>query len=330
MKMRVGIVVHDGYKFISNAYGTTRLGYLHGFQKIGTQPWLVHRAGLLDLIGGAKELPLLWLTCDDYNYLDEETLEAVRECPHIVQVNTWFEGMEELHALFGAPSPKVPDETLAKIVASKPGFVWCSAPEPYQEFYQGWKDAGLKVVSLPWACDSTKYADRTGMGVIDADVANADVAFVGGYRVYKEPQYEAYLWPYEDRLKVWGYSEWPRCYRGVLREEDERGLYRNATVCPTISEPQFAATGDTVERPFKILGSGGLTVFDPVPSYEYLFEPWEALIPRNDLEYRELMEEALNNPAVNQLFRQRGRDAVLSRHCYHHRAQKIVEELALC
>jgi hypothetical protein len=325
MRMRVGIVVYDGYKFIPNAYGTTRLGYLHGFQKVGTQPWLVKRTGLLDLIAGAKDLPLLWLTSDDYNYLDEETLEAIRECPHIVQVNTWFKGMEELHVSFGAPSPVLSEETIAKIVASKPDFVWCSAPEPYQEFYQGWKDAGLKVVSLPWACDSTKYVDPTPW----ASGSGPAVAFVGGYRPYKEPQYEAHLWPYEDMLKVWGYSEWPRCYQGILPENDERDLYRLSTVCPTISEPQFAFTGDTVERPFKILGSGGLTVFDPVPAYEYLFEPEEALIPRNDAEYRELMEWMLEEPSENALYRQRGRNAVLSRHCYHHRAQKILEEVGL-
>jgi hypothetical protein len=323
VKHPVYIVVHDDYEYIPNAYGTTRLGYLHGFQKIGMQPWLAGRANLVDLITGATEPPLLWLTCDDYNYLSEEALEAVRECPHIVQVNTWFEGMEKLHAAFGAPSPRVPEETLAKIVASKPGFVWCSAPEPWQEFYQGWKDAGLKVVSLPWACDSTKYVDAE----VGPKTPDAVVAFVGGYRAYKESQYEAYLWPYEDKLKVWGYSEWPRCYQGVLPAEDERSLYANATVCPTISEPQFAVTGDTVERPFKIMGSGGVTVFDPIPAYRCLFDGYEALIPEDEAEYHEMMEEALNNPAVRALYRKRGHDAVLSRHCYHHRAQKIVEEL---
>ncbi len=202
MKKPVGIIVYDDYEYIPNAYGTTRLGYLHGFQKIGMQPWLVDRGGLVDFIEGLPEPPLLWLTCDDYNCLGEQALEAIRECPHIVQVNTWFEGMEELHASFGAPSPQVSVETLAKIVASKPGFVWCSAPEPYQEFYQGWKDAGLKVVSLPWACDSTKYVDSEARRM-----KAVDVAFVGGYRRYKEPQYEAYLWPYERDyvLRVWGY-----------------------------------------------------------------------------------------------------------------------------
>ncbi len=72
MKKPVGIIVYDDYEYIPNAYGTTRLGYLHGFQKIGMQPWLVDRGGLVDFIEGLPEPPLLWLTCDDYNCLGEQ------------------------------------------------------------------------------------------------------------------------------------------------------------------------------------------------------------------------------------------------------------------
>jgi hypothetical protein len=321
----VGIVVRDGYApIICNAYRSTRLGYLHGFQKIGLRADFVEHGELAGYVAVLPSRPLLWLTCGDYYHLDDKALEAIRECPHIVQVNTWFEGMAKLHASFGAPSPQVPEDILGKIVASEPDFVWCSAPEPYlDEFYAGWLDAGLRVVSLPWACDSTKYVDgETTRG------GSVDVAFVGGYRPYKEPQYEICLWPYEDRLKVWGYSKWPRCYQGVLPEERERDLYETAIVCPTISEPQFAVTGDTVERPFKVLGSGGLTVFDPVPAYRHLFSSDEALLPENDAEYHEMMDLALYDRGANLRYRIRGREAVLSRHCYHHRAQQIVKALA--
>ena len=323
----VGILVHDNYSFIPNAYGTTRLGYLHGFQKLGAQASFVPYSELAGWTAARSSPPLLWMTYADYYHLGQDALEAVQACPHIVQVNTWFEGMVKLHASFKAPSPQVPEDILGKIEASRPDFVWCSAPEPYlEEFYAGWKNAGMRVVSLPWACDSTVYVDVE----VGPKAPDADVAFVGGYRAYKEPQYEAYLWPYENRLKVWGYSEWPRCYQGMLPEEDERRLYASATACPTISEPQFAVTGDTVERPFKVLGSGGLTVFDPVPAYRCLFGPDEALIPRNDAEYHEMMKWVLEEPNMNQTYRQRGREAVLSRHCYKHRAQKVMEELGLC
>ncbi|HUX30113.1 MAG TPA: glycosyltransferase [Thiobacillus sp.] len=314
----VGIVVHDGYKFIPNAYGTTRLGYLHGFQRIGLQAEFVEHGALSDFIAASPEPPLLWLTYGDYDHMDGDTLADVCACPHIVQVNTWFEGMEKLHAKFGAPSPHVPEHILNKIAASQPDFVWCSAPESYQSFYQGWRDAGHLVVSLPWAYDSPQYMPLEGAPI------ESGVAFVGGYRVYKEPQYDAYLWPYADRLKVWGYSKWPRCYQGVLPAEDEHRVYAGAIVCPTISEPQFAVTGDTVERPFKVLGSGGLTVFDPVPAYTHLFGSDEALIPENEPQYHDMMRWMLEDDDANAAYRQRGRDAVLARHTYAHRAAEIL------
>ena len=322
--VRVGIVVFDGYEpTIPNACLTTRLGYLHGFRQIGAEASFVQHREIASFVehGGRA---LLWLTYDDYNHLPEGALEALRGCSLMVQVNTWFEGMEALHATFSAPSPRVPEDTIDKIVASRPSFVWCSAPEAYLASYQGWAQAGLKVVSLPWACDTERYYPVEG-----GPFGDVEVAFVGGYRIYKEPQYAAYLWPYEERLAVWGYSEWPRRYRGVLPQEQERELYAAATVCPTISEPQFSVTGDTVERPFKVLGSGGLTVFDIVPAYGHLFDEDEALIPDNPATYYEMMEWVLNDAEVNAHYRKRGREAVLARHTYAHRAQKALQEAGL-
>jgi len=319
----VGIVVYDGYDGAQpNAYTTTRCGYRNGFTRIGLDVSLVEHRALAAFVADCNALPLLWLTYDDYVHLDDEALEAVAACPHIVQVNVWFEGMIDLHRRLGAPSPFVAPEVRARLIASAPDFVWCSAPASYVEFYQGWQDAGLRVVSLPWACDVDVYHPDDSEAF-----AGTQVAFVGGYRPYKEPQYANYLWPYEDELHVWGYSEWPRCYQGMLAEEDERKVYRAATVCPTISEPQFAVTGDTVERPFKVLGSGGLTVFDAVPAYTELFDAGEALIPTDTTEYDEMMEAVLHDRELNEAYRTAGRRAVLIKHTYALRAAQVLWEL---
>jgi len=61
---------------------------------------------------------------------------------------------------------------------------------------------------------------------------------VGGYRAYKNIQYDKYLKPYEDVLTVYGYNRWPyKGYGGLLPEDDEKVLYQNARVCPSLSEP---------------------------------------------------------------------------------------------
>ena len=322
MKPPVGIIVHDGYEYISNAYGTTRLGYLHGFQKIGMQAEFVEHGALYDWIDAQPD-PVLWLTYDDYNYLGEETLEAVRACHHIVQVNTWFDGMEKLHRAYDAPSPAIPEELRRRILDSVPDFAWCSAPEPYLEFYEGWAKVGMKVISLPWACDAAHYYP-----VIGDRFEDVEMAYVGGYRAYKERQYGIRLWPYNERLRIWGYSEWPRCYQGYLPNEQERELYSQAGLCPTISEPQFCVTGDTVERPFKIMGCRGLTILD-MPCYHDLFSEDEALIAYEPDTYHWMVSKVLTDEETCIAYRERGYRAIMERHTYAHRAQKIVEELGL-
>jgi len=307
---------------VSSAGQSMRLGHCHGFQHVGVQSLLVGREKLLSAPERVPG-PIFWLTYGDYSDMDEATVRMLSRYPHFVHVNTWFEGMEALHARYGAPGPGISEDTLRRILRSEPDFVWCSTPEPYLEFYDGWRRAGMKVVSLPWACDTDRYHPVAGL-----QFRAVDVAFVGGYRVYKEPQYAAYLWPYEDRLKVWGYTAWPRCYQGYLPIEDEKALYSQARLCPTLSEPQFVVTGDMVERPFKIMGCGGLTILD-TPSHRELFSDDEALMPASVEEYHQMARAILEDDGPYIRYRQAGYAAVLERHTYAHRARQIMEELGL-
>jgi len=300
---------------------TIRLGYYHGAAQAGLSAGLVPYSNLLSAMGSVED-PLIWLTSDDYRFLPAPTLNAIRQIPHIVEVNTWFKGMERVHTAFNAPSPSIPDGLRQRILESEPNFVWCSAPEAYLEFYEGWAKSGMKVVSLPWACDTERYNWPYAL----PQFTDVEMAFVGGYRDYKEPQYAERLWPYEDRLKIWGYSLWPRCYQGYLPNEDERILYGQARLCPTISEPQFYVTGDTVERPFKIMGSGGLTILD-MPCYYDLFTTDEALVACDAEMYRWMVGELLSDAAVCAKYREAGHKAVLERHTYRHRVEKILGNL---
>lgn len=304
---------------ISRAAQTTRWGYYHGALQAGLSARFVRHDDLLPVREG--EEPIYWLTYDDYNHLSPAALRMIAQHPHIVQVNVWFEGMEEVHRRYAAPGPGLPEGTLRRIQESSPDFVWCSAPEAYLEFYEGWRKAGMKVVSLPWACDTEVHYP------VDGDqFSDVELAFVGGYRIYKEPQYEARLWSYQDRLKVWGYSEWPRCYQGYLPNEQERELYTQARLCPTLSEPQFAVTGDTVERPFKVMGCKGLTILD-LPCYRALFTADEALIAHYPATYRAMTNALLKDEGMCAQYREAGYKAVLERHTYAHRVAKLLREL---
>jgi len=304
----------------STAAHTIRWGYYHGAKRAGLNARMVEYKDLL-VFSDAESI--FWLTYDDYRFLNEDTLRMVREHPHIVEVNVWFSGMEKLHRAYNAPAPGISEDLRRRILNSEPDFVWSSTPEAYLVFYEGWSDAGMKVVSLPWACDVDRYYPVPGERFKDVTIA-----FVGGYRPYKEKQYGMRLWPYEDRLNVWGYSEWPRCYQGHLPNKQERELYSQARVCPTISEPQFRTTGDTVERPFKIMGCKGLTVLD-LPCYHALFGEDEALIATEPDMYRWTMEKVLKDDVLCAAYRERGHKAVMARHTYARRVQKILKELGL-
>lgn len=304
----------------STAAHTIRWGYCHGAQRVGLGARFVEYN---DLLSAAGPESVFWLTYDDYRFLNADTLRMLQQHPHVVSVNTWFAGMEKLHAAYNAPSPVIPEDLRRSILNSEPDFVWCSAPEPYLEFYEGWAKAGMKVVSLPWACDVNRYHPEIG-----DRFEGVEMAYVGGYRDYKEAQYAERLWPYGDRLRIWGYSRWPRCYQGHLPNDQERELYTQAGLCPTISEPQFYATGDTVERPFKIMGCRGLTILD-MPCYHDLFTEHEALIACEPDMYYWMVNKVLTDEETCIGYRERGYLAILERHTYAHRVQKMLRELGL-
>jgi len=314
------IAMPDGFDLsLSRASSTIRWGYYNGAKRAGIGAQLVEYS-LLDALGDAED-PVAWLTYDDYRFLPRPTVRALRDYSHVVNVNCWFDGMERLHRKYGAPSPEIPTELVRAILFSAPDFVWASAPDAYLAFYAGWEKAGLRLLSLPWACDTERYYPESV-----GRFRGVQMAFVGGYRPYKESQYARVLWPYKPMLKVWGYTKWADCYQGYLQNDEERQLYTEASLCPTISEPQFVVTGDTVERPFKIMGCRGLTILD-APCYRELFTPEEALIATSDEDYREAVERLLNDGAFAQSYREAGYNAVVERHTYKHRVEKILENL---
>lgn len=310
---------------IPNAAETTRTGMAHGFSLVGIHSKLVLADRLDEALALEENMPVVWATAYDYNHIKEP--ESLKGIPHFVQVPPMAEEMEEVHKFHGAPSPKLDPWIVGQIIKSEPAFVHSTTPRMekwIRKSYQGWRDLGFVVTGIPWACDTLRYFPD-----LEADIVEGPgVAFVGGYRVYKEPQYEMRLWPWEDGLQTWGYSEWPRQYNGQIGYHQERMLYLKASLSPCISEPQFCDTGDTVERGFKVLGSGGLTIFDG-PQYCDLFRPGEILIAETADEYRDLAQRALSDKSWNLEWRAKGFAAVRERHTYMARARQIMATLGL-
>ena len=312
---------------IPNAGTTCRMGWCHGFEEIGI-PYLL--LSVDDLAPRLPELPgpIVWISSADYASLDETNFRALQKSVHVVWVNTWFDGEEAYYEGNRFQNWSDSPAVRQKVLASEPSFLFTISPEWSFHFYEGWVKQGGKLLSLPLACDTSVYSAQ---GQHLPELEGIELAFVGGYWPYKALQLDRYLRPYEERLKVFGYSPWPYPgYGGRISSENEAALYRQAKLSPSINEPHVEKMGiDINERVFKVLGSGGITITDVTPAYREWFADDELLVPGTVEEYHEILNEVLGNDQLNSRYRAKGFGAVLSRHTYAHRAQVLLLNLEL-
>src|SRR5258708_7891267 len=252
---------------VPNAACTIRLGMCRGFAQVGVRYQLVSVFELARVLPTLRS-PFVCLTVYDFENLSRAARQLLRDVPHCVWVNPWFDDLERLYAEYSLPDPRLPEPIARRVADCNPAFVWAPVPPGCLQFYQSWARLGLRVESVLLACDTTRYFPDP-----DNDLyRDVDMAFVGGYRSYKDVQYEKYLRPYEDRLRVFGYDRWPyRGYGGLLPDDHERILYQNVRACPALREPHPAVIGDIVERAFTIIGTGGLAVPAGLPFHRERF-----------------------------------------------------------
>ncbi len=312
---------------IPNAGTTCRMGWCRGFEQLGI-PYLI--VSVFDLARRLPDIPnpICWVSGADYEYLNPRNLTALKRYPHVVWVSTWFVGDAQFYLGNDLENVSWSEALNQKILASEPSLVFTISPERSFEYYQGWLRQGARLVSLPLACDTTLYRSDA---LFRPEFANVDMAFVGGYWPYKARQFDRYLKPYADRLKVYGYSPWPYAgYGGRLPEIEEPSLYRQARLSPTINEPHVEKMGiDLNERVFKVLGSGGMTITDVTPAYREWFGEDELLVPGNLDEYHDMVHRALTDDDYSTRQRQKGHAAVMARHTYAHRARTLLEYLGI-
>jgi hypothetical protein len=312
---------------LPNAGTTCRMGWCRGFEQLGI-PYLL--VSVFDLARRLPNIsnPVCWISGADYEYLNPRNLTAIKRCPHVVWVATWFEGDGEFYRKNDLENNSWPPALNRKILVSEPALLFTISPERSFEYYQGWIKSGARLVSLPLACDTALYNPAAPSC---PEFNPVQMAFVGGYWPYKARQFDRYLKPYADRLRVYGYSPWPYAgYGGRLEEAKEPSLYRQARLSPTINEPHVEMMGiDLNERVFKVLGSAGMTITDVTPAYREWFGQDELLVPDNLDEYHDMVHRALTDDDYNTRQRQKGYAAVMARHTYAHRARKLLEYLGI-
>ena len=313
---------------VPTAMMTFRMGYAKAFESLGI-PYLF--VDLQDLAALLPELPgpFCMLNGADYLHMDLRTIRQLRNYPHAVWVDPWFAGSDHFFSAhqLDARIWHWSDEHRERIVTSAPAFVHTATVPGGLCFFEKWATRGLQIVSLPLACDTSLY--RIDVPLVD-EFVGIPMAFVGGHWESKGLQLDRYLRPFEDQLVVYGYSWWPyRGYRGLLPREVEPALYRQALVSPVINEPSVPILqGQINERIFKVLGSGGVPLVDAVPAYRELFREDELFIPRGVDDFIVMARQLLRDEGLRERSR-KGREAVLARHTYRHRALQMLDSLGL-
>lgn len=312
-----------------DAMMTCRMGYARAFEKLGV-PYRI--CDWKDLPRLVDQFPRSFALVfgSDVPEMSSDAKRALTKIPSAIWVNPWFEKEHEFFAEHGLSAETWiwSSEHRRSILSLSPRYVFTATVPSGLTFFSRWANEGLSVVSQPLACDTSLYSPQ---GDPELEFAGVELAFVGGYWESKGRALDQYLRPFEGQLTVYGYNRWPyQGYRGQLSREREPALYRQAKVCPVVNEPTVALLkGQINERIFKVFGCGGVPVVDAVPAYRELFSEQELAIPSNAEEFTIMVNELLLDPDKRRAIAIRGRDAVLSRHTYVHRANEVLARLAV-
>tara|TARA_R100001163_G_C5066508_1_gene204976 strand:+ start:2975 stop:4021 length:1047 start_codon:yes stop_codon:yes gene_type:complete len=321
-----------------HAHYYIRLGWAKVFQAIGHQVviWDISTKSAYDAFDEVEPDIFMGQT---YN-LDRSLFNCIKERPEmkvVMRASDWGDMQNEIDT-----------DRYPILVANKEESIWverlkreCDKPDFVHNHYHDkwmkathnrWEMIGVKVVSMMHGADVFDYA---GSGVIDN--LKSDVTFIGGYWPYKAERLDPYMIRLcnpvgKFNIKIFGGSSWPVVqYCGHISNENVKHAFRSSLVCPNVSEPHSQDFGyDIIERPFKILMSGGFCISDYVESMANdVFTNEELVFAKTPEEFEKLVSYYVNNPEERLPYIQRGYESVLRNHTYFHRIADLFNELQM-
>lgn len=219
-----------------------------------------------------------------------------------------------------------------KATTGRPDFVFIHLTDKNVEGnLGGWRTIGVEPVGIMNAADPFEY-----LGGQERDFLRCDVGFCGGYWGYKARNLNKYILPLCHpseglNVKIFGNQPWGvDCYLGNLEDPLVKDLFKSATVCPNVSEPHSTDLGfDIIERPFKVLASGGFCVSDYVAEAREIFTESELIMTKTPQEFHRLIKHYIKKPDDRIPFINAGRHKVLKEHTYFHRVAKMLKYFGL-
>ncbi len=212
----------------------------------------------------------------------------------------------------------------------RPDFVFVHVTDRFLDGTMGgWREIGVTPHGILNAADTFDYS----LGQFREELS-CDVAFVGGYWPYKARNLDRFLLPLcQDtglNVKIFGNQPWPvPQYLGNIDTHLVRDLFCSTKVCLNVSEPHSTDLGwDVIERPFKVLSSGGFCLSDYVEEAVDVFEGFLPMAKSPDEMY-DLTRYYIGEHEQRGSLADRGRDLVLRKHTYFHRVAKMFDCLGL-
>lgn len=214
-----------------------------------------------------------------------------------------------------------------KAEVGKPDLVICHYSEDsLEETMGGWREIGIEPCAVMNAADVCVF----NKGKQDEQL-KCDVSFVGGYWKYKGQNLDKYISPLcspvgKYNIKIFGNQKWsvPQ-YLGGIPDNKIKDLYTSSLICPNVSEPHSIEFGfDIVERPFKILSSGGFLVMDDVRDFKAIFGDTVRYY-HSYTELVEIIKYYKANPDRRNF--EEAKKIVLHNHTYHHRMANLLMKL---
>ncbi len=190
--------------------------------------------------------------------------------------------------------------------------------------FRYWTDNGIYVLEEPLAADDYFYKPP-----FIKRKKKYDISYVGGWWPFKGMQLDKYLFPlhksFSDRLHVFG-NGWPHLSGGFINDREFKQTVYKSKINLVFHEPsQVQGLPLHVnERIFKIYALGGFAICDNNPCLHEYFTKDEVKICSSPNELIELCTYYIKNEAARTRIIKNGRRAVLARHTYKKRAEKLL------
>lgn len=225
-------------------------------------------------------------------------------------------------------------KTLAdlKEKTGRPDFVFIHASGNYLELtMNGWRSIGIEPVGILNAADIYVYYPKQ-----PKDELKCSVGYVGGLWGYKSPGLNSHILPLCHPslgldVKIFGNQQWPVAqFLGGIQDENVASLFSSAVVCPSVSEPHSRDFGfDAIERPFKVMSSGGFCIGDYVHEFSTLYKSDEFLMQPDAGSFIDAVQYFVKNPEQRNNWIKRGCVATLQNHTYHDRVAQMMNEFGM-